>query len=207
MTAVPKKQFYSEAEYLELERAAEFRSEYYDGEIFAMAGAKFAHNRVKENLAGELFRRPKGGRCQTLSSDMRVNIPRAKAFTYPDILIVCGEPVFLDDKHDTLLNPVVIIEVLSPSTENFNRRGKFRRYQKIATLQEYILVAQDEPLCERFVRGEDDSWILTTFDDPAGQFALATISARIPMADIYRGVEFPPDPPSSRPPGRRDIPR
>ena len=156
MTAVPKKQFFStEAEYLELERAAEYKSEYYDGEIFAMAGAKFAHNCVKDNLVIELGRRFKGGPCRTLSSDMRVNIPRVKAYAYPDILIVRGEPIFLDDKKDTLLNPAVIIEVLSPSTESFNRRGKFRRYQKIDTLREYILVAQDEPLCERFVRSEE----------------------------------------------------
>src|SRR6185437_15590550 len=105
MTAVPKKKFYSEAEYLALERAAEYKSEFYDGEIFAMAGASLPHNRVKENLSIEIGSRLQGTRCQSFSSDMRVKLPRARAYCYPDIVIVFGEPKLEDETHDTLLNP------------------------------------------------------------------------------------------------------
>ena len=194
MTAIPKKVQFTEAEYLAIERAAEFKSEYYDGEMFATAGASFLHNVVRDNLIGELGNQLKGGPCRTLSSDMRVKIPRARSYTYPDIVILCGKPEFAEDKFDILLNPTAIIEVLSPSTERFDRRGKFRRYQRIESLQEYVLVAQDEMLCERFVRGADESWVLTTFDDPTGAFAMVTGSVKIPLSEIYRGVELPEPP-------------
>ena len=193
MTALPKKTF-SEAEYLALERAAEYRSEYYDGEIFARAGASYPHNRIKSNIEALVNAQLAGTSCFTMSSDMRVKIPRARAYVYPDIVIVCGEPEFEDESFDILLNPVAIIEVLSPSTENFDRRGKFRRYQRIPSLKEYVLVAQDEMLCERFVRGKDETWVLTTFDDPKEDFALGTLPVRFPLADIYKGVELPEPP-------------
>ena len=194
MTAVPKKKL-TEAEYLAIERAAEFRSEFYDGEMFAMSGATYGHNRVKDNLARQLGNRLEGGPCFVMVSDMRVQVSRAGAYTYPDIVIVCGEPQFADEKQDTLLNPVVIFEVLSPTTETFDRRGKFRRYKKLESLKEYVLVAQDEVLCERFVRQPNGSWLLTEFDDPAGEFALASVPVLVPVADIYRGVDLPAEPP------------
>jgi Uma2 family endonuclease len=194
MTAVPKKPKFTEAEYLALERAAEYKSEYYDGEIFAMAGASLPHNFIKDNLVAAIGGQLKGGPCRTLSSAMRVKIPRARSYTYPDIVILCGKPELEDDRFDTLLNPTAIIEVLSPTTETFDRRGEFRRYQRMESLQEYVLVAQDEMLCERFVRGSDNSWVLTTFDDPAGEVALVTGPVRIPMAEIYRGVDLPEPP-------------
>ena len=200
MTAVPKKKFYTEAEYLALERAAEYKSEFYDGEIFAMAGASLPHNRVKENLSGEIYGRLKGTRCESFSSDMRVKVPKARAYCYPDIVIVCGEPKLEDDVHDTLLNPVVIIEVLSPSTKAFDYSGKFRRYQKLESLKEYVLVSQDECLLERYQRRPNKAWLLKTFDDIDGEFALMSVSVRIPMADIYRGVDLV----SPRPIGLRD---
>lgn len=188
MSAVPKKRFFTEAEYLAIERAAEYKSEFYDGEIFAMAGASLPHNRVKENLAGEIYSRLKGTRCQSFSSDMRVKVPRARAYCYPDIVIVCGEPKLEDKVYDTLLNPVVIIEVLSPSTTAFDYSGKFRRYQKLESLKEYVLVAQDECLCDRYQRRPKKGWLLKSFDDIDGDFALTSVPVRIPMADIYRGV-------------------
>ena len=194
MTAIPKKVQFTEAEYLAIERAAEFKSEYYDGEIFAMAGASLPHNLVKDNLILAIGKRLEGGPCRTLSSDMRIKAPRVRSYCYPDIIIQCGKPELEDNKFDTLLNPTAIIEVLSPSTERFDRRGKFRRYQRIESLQEYVLVAQDEMLCERFVRGADESWVLTTFDDPTGAFAMVTGSVKIPLSEIYRGVELPEPP-------------
>lgn len=194
MTAVPKKQRFTEAEYLAIERAAEFNSEYYDGEIFAMSGASLAHNFVKDNLAREIGMRLKDGPYFTLSSTMRVKVPRARSYSYPDVIILCGKPELEDDQFDTLLNPTAIIEVLSPSTERFDRRGKFRPYQRIESLKEYVLVAQDEMLCERFVRGADNTWVLTTFDDPAGEFEMVTGPVRIPLVEIYRGVELPEPP-------------
>ncbi|HXD85775.1 MAG TPA: Uma2 family endonuclease [Urbifossiella sp.] len=200
MTAVPKKKYYSEAEYLALERAAEYKSEFYDGEIFAMAGASLPYNRVKENLAGEIGSRLKGTRCQSLSSDMRVKIPKARAYCYPDIVIVCGEPKLEDKTHDTLLNPAVIIEVLSPSTKAFDYSGKFRRYQKLESLKEYVLVAQDECHCDRYQRRPNKTWLLKTFDEIDEDFTLTSVPLRIPMADIYRGITLV----SPRPIGLRD---
>jgi Uma2 family endonuclease len=193
MTAVPKRKL-TEAEYLAIERAAAFKSEYYDGEMFAMAGATYPHNRIKDNLASALNSRFTGGPCFALTSDMRVKNARARAYSYPDIVVVCGKPEFSDDKGDNLLNPTVLIEILSPSTESFDRRGKFRRYQKLESLKEYVLVAQDEMLVERYVRQESGSWLLTSFDDPAGEFALASVPVRVPLAEIYRGVELPAPP-------------
>ena len=194
MTAIPKQVRFTEAEYLAIERAAEFKSEYYEGRLVELSGASYFHNVVKDNLIGCIGNALKGSPCRTLSSDMRAKIPRAHSYSYPDIVILCGEPEFADDKFDILLNPTAIIEVLSPSTERFDRRGKFRRYQRIESLQEYVLVAQDEMLCERFVRGSDESWVLTTFDDPAGAFAMVTGSVKILLSEIYRGVELPEPP-------------
>jgi Uma2 family endonuclease len=193
MTAVPKRKL-TEAEYLAIERAAAFKSEYYDGEMFAMAGASHPHNLIKDNLVVEIGSRLKSSKCQVLSSDMRVKTASARAYSYPDVIIVCDKPEFADDRKDTLLNPLVLFEVLSPTTESFDRGGKFHRYQKLESLKEYILVAQDQMLLERYVRQDNDSWLLTSFDDPAGEFALTSVPVRVPLAEIYRGVELPAPP-------------
>ena len=149
MSAIAKKKL-TETEYLAIERAAGFRSEFYNGEMFAMAGAKFPHNRIKDNLAGQIYAQLAGGPCYPLVSDMRVKVLKTGLQTYPDILIVCGEPEFPDaETTDVLLNPSAIVEVLSPSTEKYDRGSKFRQYQQIETLKEIVLVAQDEPVIER----------------------------------------------------------
>ena len=203
MTAVPKKKL-TEAEYLAIERRAEFKSEFYQGEMFplqgpggplGMAGAKYEHNAVKENLVAELGNRFKGGPCRTLSSAMKVKVSATGLYTYPDVLIVCGQPAFEDEARDTLVNPQVVIEVLSDSTEKYDRGTKFRQYQQIPSLREYVLVARDEPVCERFVRQTDGSWVLTIVTGLAAEFAFATVPARVPLADIYAGVAFPDRPP------------
>jgi Uma2 family endonuclease len=190
MTAVPKTRL-TEAEYLARERVAEFKSEFYNGEMFAMAGASREHNAIKENLSIELGNRLKGSSCRTFSSDQRVKVPATGLYTYPDIVVVCGQAEYDPIDRDTLVNPVAIIDVQSPPTEKYDRGARFRQYQRLPSLKEYVLVAQDEPVCERFVRQPDGSWNLTTFTDPAGELALATVPARIPMADVYAGVTFP----------------
>jgi Uma2 family endonuclease len=191
---VPKKKL-TEAEYLDIEAAAEFRSEFYNGEMFAMAGATREHNELRDNLVGELHGRFKGGPCRTYSADMRVKVQRTGLYTYPDIVIVCDPPEFVRHKGiDVLLNPQVVIEILSESTERYDRGTKFRHFQRLPSVREYILVSQDRMCLERFVRQPDETWLLTTFDDPAGEFLLSSIAIRIPLADIYRGVKLPENP-------------
>ena len=190
MSAVPKK-LLTPAEYLALERQAEFRSEYYRGEMFAMAGATYEHSVVKDNLARELGNQLKDGPCQVLTSDMRVKVDRTGLYTYPDIVVLCGEPQFEDNVFDILLNPRAIVEVLSGSSEQYDRGKKFAHFRQIPSLQEYVLVAQDQPLLERYVRQPDGSWLMTAFDNMQQTFEFASLLARIPLSEIYRRVEFP----------------
>lgn len=190
MSAAPKKRL-TPAEYLALERAAEFKSEYFNGEMFAMAGASRHHNRVKENLVGELYSRLRGGPCQTFSSDQRVLVPATGLYTYPDIVILCGRGEYDPADEDTLTNPTALIEISSPSTEKYDRGAKFRNYQRLDSLKEYLIVAQDEALVERFVRQADGSWALVAFEGLEATLAMTTVPVQIPMADIYSGVEWP----------------
>ena len=190
MSALPKMKL-TVAEYLTIERKAQFKSEFFNGEMFAMSGASPTHNYVKENLIIELGVRLKGGPCRTVSSDQRVKVNRTGLFTYPDILILCGTPEYDADDSHTLLNPVAIIEVLSPSTEKYDRGAKFRNYQQIPSLMEYVLVAQDEAVCERFVRLADGSWALVSFVGLTATLALTSVAVQIALADVYAGVTFP----------------
>ncbi len=189
MSAVPKPKM-TPGEYLAKERQAEFKSEFYNGEVFAMAGGSREHNRVKVNLVGELFVRLKGGECQTYSSDQRVLVEATGLYTYPDIVIVCGPATYDLLDRDTLTSPVAIIEVLSPSTERYDRGAKFRNYQQIPSMTEYILVAQDEPVCERYVRQSDGSWALVSFVGLTAFLALTSVTVQIPLVDVYSGIVF-----------------
>lgn len=190
MSTVPQRLLTPE-EYLAQERRADFKSEYFRGEVFAMAGASFAHTLIKDNMAGEVRNQLKGKPCRTVTSDLRVKVSPTGLYTYPDIVVVCGEPEFDDGHLDTLLNPRVIIEVLSDSTESYDRGKKFRQYREIASLQEYVLVAQDEPYLERHVRQADGSWALTAFADPARPFEFSAIPVVLSFAEVYAGVKFP----------------
>jgi Uma2 family endonuclease len=190
MTAVPKARLTTE-QYLAIERKAERKSEFYDGEMFAMAGASFAHNRVRENLAARIAVALEGGPCQSVSSDMRVKVSRTGLYTYPDIVIICGKPELEDAHLDTLLNPQVIIEVLSESTANYCRTKKYRHYQQIETLREYVLVERDEPVVEQYARQSNGMWARTDVEGLEQEFAFATVPVRVPMAAIYAGVTFP----------------
>ena len=194
MSALPKRKL-TAAEYLMIERKAEFKSEFFNGEMFAMSGASPPHNFIKENLSGELYARLKGGPCRSVSSDQRVKVDRTGLYTYPDIVVFCGTPEYDADDSHTLLNPVAIIEVLSPSTEKYDRGAKFRNYQQIPSLTEYVLVAQDEAVCERYVRLPDGSWALVSFVGLAATLAFTSVPVQIALADLYAGVTFPDDPP------------
>jgi Uma2 family endonuclease len=189
MSAVPKRLLTAQ-EYLAIERRAEFRSEFNRGEMFAMAGASFAHTRIIDNLSAETHAQLKNSPCQILTRDMRVKVHATGLYTYPDGIIVCDKPELEDAEFDTLLNPRVLIEVLSDSTEKYDRGDKFKQYRKIPSLREYVLVSQDKPSVERFVRQLDDSWLLTAFEDPSSTFEFASVTVRVPLPEIYRGVEF-----------------
>jgi Uma2 family endonuclease len=177
-------------EYLELERNAEFRSEYLDGEMFAMSGASQEHNTIEVNILTE-FNVQLGDRpCKVFGANMRTKVSPTGLYTYPDITIVCGEPQFEDDHLDTLLNPQAIIEVLSDSTESYDRGKKFAHYRQMASLQEYVLVSQYEPRVERFERSDDGSWRYSESVDPDGTVALTSVACRLPTQSIYRKVDF-----------------
>jgi Uma2 family endonuclease len=190
MSAVPKR-LLTPHEYLAQERLASFKSEYYRGEVFAMAGASYPHCRVKDNMARKIGNQLEDGPCQVFTSDMRVLVSATGLYTYPDIVVVCDKPQFEDDVFDTLLNPLGLVEVLSDSTEKYDRGDKFAQYRQIPSLKEFVLVSQDRALIERYVRQPDDSWLLTEFADLAKTFEFSSVPVRIPLAEIYRGVEFP----------------
>lgn len=193
MSAIPKKRL-TPAQYLEIEGKAEFKSEFYNGEMFAMPGATPKHNYVKSNLEGEIFVRVKGTACRATSSDQRLLVTPSGLYTYPDIIIVCGTPEYAFHDANTLVNPTVIIEVLSDSTERYDRTTKLMWYQQIESLKEYIMVAQDRPWCEVVSRRDDGSWTLGIVADMKSELAVASMSIRIPLADIYAGVNFPENP-------------
>ncbi len=190
MSAVPKK-LLTPQEYLARERLADFKSEYYRGEMFAMVRTNFSHALIKAHMAHETASQLKDGPYRVVTSDLRVLVSATGLYTYPDIVIVCDEPQFEDEVLDTLLNPTALVEVLSDSTEKYDRGAKFKQYRQIPSLREYILAAQDQVLLERYVRQPDDSWLMTEFKDLDGQFEYASVPVRIPMSEIYRGVTFP----------------
>ena len=185
MTAVAIK-MYTQEEYLELERAAEYKSEYYRGEIFAMAGAGRNHNRITENLSGEIYIALKGKSCQSFSRDMRVHIPENTLYTYPDLLIVCGAAEFVDNQADTLLNPSVIIEVLSPSTERYDQGKKFHFYSSMASLVEYVLIDSQELGARVYRKGSDGVWLISSEAyEIEGCIEIRQIELILKMSDIY----------------------
>lgn len=196
MSAVPKRKL-TAAEYLAIEKRAAFKSEFCRGEMFAMAGASRAHNEVKDALIAALRAAFRGGPCRTYSSDQRVLVDATGLYTYPDIVLLCGPAETDPNDPDTLTNPTAVIEVLSPTTERYDRGATFRNYQRVPSLREYVLVAQDEPVIDRFVRQADGSWGLVSFVGLDATLALTSAPARVPLADVYAGVEFPAPPPAT----------
>lgn len=172
----------SPEEYLEHERQAEVKSEYVDGQAVAMAGASYVHNLITANLIGALWSRLRGGECGVMPSDMRVRAGRQ--YFYPDVVVVCGEPHFEDEEHDVLLNPALLIEVLSPSSRNYDRGEKFMRYQQIESLTDYLLVDQERTRVQHF-HCKKGYWILAETEDLTESVALDSLGCELPLTEIY----------------------
>lgn len=187
MSAVIKQTHYTAEDYLNLERNALYKSEFHEGQIYAMTGASRKHNLIIFNIAGELRSQLKNRPCEAYMNDMRVKAAEARGYHYPDIAVVCGTPQFEDAHVDTLLNPTLLIEVLSPSTEAYDRGGKFAHYRKIETLREYLLVTQDMPSIERYVR-QGDSWILTEAVGLDATVTLESINCVLSLREVYDKV-------------------
>jgi Uma2 family endonuclease len=188
--AVHAKRYYTPEEYLALERAAEYKSEYLDGEIFASSGASERHNTIALNIARQLGNRFEGGPCRVYMSDMRVRVAPTGLYTYPDVVALCGPLELSDDHQDTLLNPTVIFEVLSPSTEAYDRGKKFAQYWRVPSLTDYVLVAQDQVEVEHFTR-QGNGWFVTAAHTLDETLHLASIDASLPVAAIYTNVTLP----------------
>ena len=184
------KQHLTPAEYLKRERMAEFKSEYFYGEMFAMAGGSRWHGRIATNLVSRSDHLLRDTPCEVFGSDMRVKVTASRLYTYPDASIVCGEPQFEDQVVDTLLNPKVIFEVLSESTEAYDRGKKFDHYRQIPSLREYVLVSQTEPLVERYDRQPDGTWRLTVVRGLDAELPLESVPCRLSLAEIYFKVSF-----------------
>ncbi len=184
-------------EYLSLERAADFKSEYFDGRIYQMAGASPEHSAITFNLSGEVSPQLRGTPCRGLSNDTKVRSGELLAtgkkglFSYPDLTVVCGEPEFHDQHRDVLLNPKVIFEVLSPSTEMFDRTKKFFRYQTLESFTDYVLVAQDEPRIEHLIRQADGGWTLYVYTGLETSLRLESIDCTLSLRNVYEGISFP----------------
>ncbi len=192
MSAVIKEKL-SEAEYLAKEEAADFRSEFYNGEMFAMVGGSPNHNQIKENLVVRIGAKLWGGKCRTRSSDQSVKVEGTTSYTYPDVLIVCDDPQYSPlEPRNALINPKVLFEVLSPSNELHDRTTKFELYKKISSLSEYVLVAQDKPFIESYIRQPDQTWLYRSFEGLNQNFNLASLNLSLPMSEVFAGVELKP---------------
>ena len=191
MSALPKR-YFTQEEYLTLELQAEYKSQYVAGEIFSMAGAQPWHIKVTGNIIGLLYNQFRGKPCEAYFVDMRVRVKAGDLWTYPDVMALCGEPKFetASNPH-SLLNPQVILEVLSPSTEVFDRGDKFARYRLLESLTDYVLVASERMSVEHFARQADGSWRFTEYRQGEDRLVLASVEAELPLAEIYERVTFP----------------
>jgi len=182
---------YTPEEYLELERQSDVRHEYYEGEIYAMAGETLKHSQICVNLAREVSSQLKGKPCQALSPNMKVRAQTKGLFAYPDLTVVCGEPIFHDQKKDVLLNPRVIFEVLSPSTERYDRTMKFFKYrQEIEDLTDYIIVSQHSAFIEHYEKQADGRWVHTVVGGLENVLNVTSINCVLSLAEIYDRVEI-----------------
>jgi len=186
--STPSPNFITEREYLDVERKAEIRSEYIGGRIYAMSGASERHNLIVGNLHGLIWSALRGRECRAYVNDMRVKVAPTGMYTYPDIVALCGEPRFEDQNLDTLLNPAVVIEVLSESTEAYDRGEKFAHYRRLESLREYVLVAQNKVRVEHY-RREGEQWILSEISDPDSILHFPSIDCQVSLASIYERVE------------------
>ena len=187
-------------EYLALERTSEIKHEYYQGRMYAMAGGTHAHGLIVVNLASELRQCSRRRSCFVTTNYVRLRISQAGPYTYPDVIVIRGEPVFADGRNDTVLNPTLIVEVLSKSTEVPDRGFKFAEYRKLDSLQEYVLVSQTEARVEKF-RRQSDGWVLSEAVGVDQGVYFESVECKIPMPEIYANVTFSPES-SEQPPPR-----
>ncbi|WP_266365150.1 Uma2 family endonuclease [Tellurirhabdus rosea] len=188
--SAPPKTYYTPEQYLEQERQSEYKSEYFRGEIFMMAGATPNHNRVKENLSGLTFLHLRGKSCRGFSSGQRLLVRENGLYTYPDYMVICGQNRYSDIRSDTVTNPVLIAEILSPSTESYDRGEKFKLYRALETLHEYVLLDSQKVRAEVFRKNENGFWyIASEADSPDGQIRLECIGLTLNMSDLYADTE------------------
>jgi Uma2 family endonuclease len=180
----------TEAGYLAFDRESEIKHEFIDGRVYAMSGASEAHNLIAGSIYVSLYTQLRGRPCKVYASDMKVRTPSTRSYTYPDISVVCDDAEFDGDSRDILLNPTVVIEVLSPNTERFDRGRKFQRYRELESLQEYVLVAQDSPHVERFARQDNGLWQLSEVHGLQASLSLTSIACALRLADIYEQIDF-----------------
>lgn len=179
------KTYITPEEYLAIERSAEYKNEYVNGEIFAMTGASRKHNLIAGNIFGELRQQLKGKPCEVYPGEMRVKAPAASSYVYPDVVVVCGDPQFEDSYFDTLLNPTMVVEVLSKSTESYNRLAKSSYYRTIESLVEYLLVAQEEYRVEQYLKQADGRWLLSDVRSLESVIELSSIDSSLALRDLY----------------------
>jgi Uma2 family endonuclease len=182
--------YISPEEYLAMEETAAYKSEYYQGEIFAMAGASFNHIQIVSNVGSDLSRALRNTNCRAMMNELRVWVKTKDLFVYPDVTVVCGKPVFYENRNDTITNPLVIVEVLSDSTKNYDRGEKFEFYRAIPTFQEYILIDQHRVHVEHFFIDAEKKWGLLEFNKLSDVLKLTKIDFQISLQDIYHRIEF-----------------
>lgn len=191
MMSAQLKRLLTPEEYLAIERDVEAKHEFYRGELFAMGGASFDHTQITLAAAASIFAQLKSTKCHVSTNDLRVKVSASGLYTYPDIVVTCEKPRFEDEHFDTLLNPQAIIEVLSETTEKYDRGKKFEHYRQIESLREYALVAQDRAHIELFTRGDDGVWSLSEATGLEATIALPTVGCELALADVYAKVSWP----------------
>lgn len=188
---------YTAEEYLAIDRASDTKNEFLDGAIYAMGGATARHVQIAGNIGRELGNQLRDKPCFVYSSDLRVCVSPEGLYAYPDVVVACGEPVFIDIELDTLMNPLLIVEVLSDSTGNYDRGEKFERYRSIESFQEYLLIAQDKVHVERYTRQDDGTWLLSETNDMDDTIELSSVDCRLHVSEIYLKVSLA-NPPAAR---------
>ncbi len=186
----PEIKYITQEEYLETERLALDKHEYFQGEIFAMSGASISHNIIFKNTFIDLGNKLKGKKCQPFGNDLRIFIPENTLYTYPDMSIICGEIETTDDNFDTATNPTVLIEILSKSTRGYDKGAKFTLYRKIKSLQEYIMIDSEQMMVIKQIRNSDNSWQLTEYTDINQTFTLNSVQLELQLSVIYDGIKF-----------------
>lgn len=192
MSAIPvSKRKYTLKEYLELDKSSEEKYEYLDGDVFDMAGGSPNHARLGFDIGSLFSQKLKGRNCEAFNSDMRIKVPAALPYRYPDVSVVCGEPIFEElNGQEMLVNPVLIVEVLSPSTAAYDLKDKFTAYQSIDSFREYLIVSQDRPHVIQHIRQSKGRWLRIEVEGLDGEVALESVNVTLPLSEIYERVKF-----------------